>query len=341
MSSLPPRPARRPPDPPGEGPGPGTEAILAELERVEDQLAAWARSANPLTAEASRYVLRKKGKRLRPALVLLTSRLFPGKDEESVYLAALVELLHTASLVHDDIVDNAETRRGSESVHSRWGPNITVLLGDYLYIKSIGLSLRSRHDRIIRILADVSSRMIEGELDEFVLGGDLVATEDEYLRVIENKTAALISCCCRIGSILGGADPGEEDRLAEFGLGLGMSFQLVDDLLDLEGTPDAIGKPVLSDLGEGRMTLPLIHALRAPDRARRKRLEGLVGRRDLSVDERRGLLDDLIACGSLEYTRSRAREYVERSLEILFRFPDSPDREALARLAAYVLRRDR
>ena len=153
--------------------------IGPDLDRVEDRLASWSRSANPLTAEISRYVLRKKGKRLRPALVLLTSRLFSPGSEESVFLASLVEILHTASLIHDDIVDNAGLRRGRKSVHAKWGPNITVLLGDYLYIKSIGLSLQSRHERITRLLTDVSARMIEGELDEYALGGDLQITEDQ------------------------------------------------------------------------------------------------------------------------------------------------------------------
>lgn len=341
MTSVPPVPARYPRDPEDKGFDLAYGGIRDELERVEEQLASWSRSANPLTDEVSRYVLRKKGKRLRPALVLLTSRLFPGGNEEAVFLAALVELLHTASLIHDDIVDNAGIRRGRESVHSRWGPNITVLLGDYLYIKSIGLSLRAGQGRIVRILADTSSRMIEGELDEYALGGSLATSEDEYLRVIENKTAALFSCCCRFGAILGGAGPDEEERLAGFGLNLGMSFQLIDDLLDLEGEPGALGKPVLSDLGEGRMTLPLIHALRANGRVQPERLMGLIGRKDLSGRDREGLLKDLVAGGSLDYTRARARDYLERSLDLLLRFPGSPCREALARLAACVLHRDR
>jgi len=199
--------------------------IRADLDRVEDRLESWSRSANPLTAEISRYVLRKKGKRLRPALVLLTSRLFSPGSEESVFLASLVELLHTASLIHDDIVDNAGVRRGRKSVHAKWGPNITVLLGDYLYIKSIGLSLQSRHERVIRLLADVSARMIEGELDEYALAGDLRITEGQYRGIVENKTAVLFGACCRIGAILGLASPEEEESVAAYGLNLGLTFQ--------------------------------------------------------------------------------------------------------------------
>ncbi len=318
-----------------------TKEIRADLVRVEDRLESWSRSANPLTAEVSRYVLRKKGKRLRPALVLLTSRLFSPGSEESVFLASLVELIHTASLIHDDIIDNAGVRRGKESVHAKWGPNITVLLGDYLYIKSIGLSLQSRHDRVIRLLADVSARMIEGELDEYALGGDPRVTEDQYLNIVENKTAVLFAACCRIGAILGLASPEEEEAVASFGLNLGKTFQIVDDLLDFTGDPAVLGKPVLTDIAEGRVTLPLIRALKAGGRAGRARIESLIGRKDLSAGERRSFLDDLAASGAFDYAGLKAREFAERSLECLSRFPESTPRETLIRLTVFVLARNR
>ena len=315
--------------------------IRSDLDRVEDRLESWSRSANPLTAEVSGYVLRKKGKRLRPALVLLTSRLFSPGSEESVFLASLVELIHTASLIHDDIIDKADVRRGKESVHAKWGPNITVLLGDYLYIKSIGLSLQSRHDRVIRLLADVSARMIEGELDEYALGGDLGITEGQYLNIVENKTAVLFAACCRIGAILGLASPEEEEAVADFGLNLGKTFQIIDDLLDFTGDPGVLGKPVLSDLTEGRVTLPLLRALKAGGRSERERVKRLIGRKDIAADERRGLLESLAAAGAFDYANGKAREFAEKSLECLGRFPDSTPRETLIRLAVFVLTRTR
>jgi octaprenyl-diphosphate synthase len=296
--------------------------IRDDLDRVEDRLDSWSRSANPLTAEISRYVLRKKGKRLRPALVLLTSRLFSPGSEESVFLASLVELLHTASLIHDDIVDNAGVRRGKESVHAKWGPNITVLLGDYLYIKSIGLSLQSRHDRVTRLLTDVSARMIEGELDEYALAGDLGITEGQYRNIIENKTAVLFGACCRIGAILGLASPEEEERVAVFGLNLGMTFQIVDDLLDISGDPAVLGKPVLSDLAEGRISLPLIRSLQTGGRSGRERIKALVGRKDISGAERQKLVAALAAGDAFAYAGDRAREFAEKSLDAIDRFPN-------------------
>lgn len=315
--------------------------IRSDLDRVEDRLESWSRSSNPLTAEISGYVLRKKGKRLRPALVLLTSRLFSPGSEESVFLASLVELLHTASLIHDDIVDNAGVRRGKESVHTKWGPNITVLLGDYLYIKSIGLSLQSRHERVIRLLADVSARMVEGELDEYARSGDLKITEGQYLDIVENKTAVLFGACCRIGAILGLASPEEEEAVAAYGLNLGKTFQIVDDLLDVTGDARVLGKPVLSDLGEGRITLPLIRALESGGRAGRDRVKSLVGRKDISGEERRELVAALAAGGALDYATSRAREFAEKSLEAINPFPDSTPRETLIRLAVFGLLRNR
>jgi octaprenyl-diphosphate synthase len=315
--------------------------IRSDLARVEDRLESWSHSANPLTSEVSRYVLRKKGKRLRPALVLLTSRLFSPGSEEAVFLASLVELIHTASLIHDDIVDNAGVRRGKESVHAKWGPNITVLLGDYLYIKSIGLSLQSRHDRVTRLLADVTARMIEGELDEYALAGDARITEGQYLNIVENKTAVLFAACCRIGAILGLASPEEEEAVAAFGLNLGMTFQIVDDLLDFTGDPDVLGKPVLSDLNEGRVTLPLIRALKTDGRSERERIKGLVGRKDVSAEERRKLLGTLTDGGAFDYAGLKAREFAEKSLEFINRFPDSTTRETLIRLVVFVLTRKR
>ncbi len=315
--------------------------VKADLEEVERRLESWSQSGNPVTAEVSRYVLQKRGKRLRPALVLLSSRLFGAGAEEGVFLASLFELIHTASLIHDDIIDNAGTRHGGESVHTKWGPNITVLLGDHLYIRSIGLSLQSRHEGVVRLVAEVSSAMIAGELDEYALGGDLDITEAQYMSVIEKKTAAMFAGCCRVGAILGRASADEEKTLGEYGRHLGLSFQIIDDLLDLLGDQALLGKPVLSDLAEGRVTLPIIHALAADGGALRGRIGSFLRRRDLARDDRSWLLQALGESGSVAYARERADEFAGRAVSLLDRFPDSAPREALGRVARYVASRDR
>jgi octaprenyl-diphosphate synthase len=341
MTRLRPLPPGLPPDLNGHEMAAVYQDIKPDLDRVEEQLEAWSASANPLTAEVSRYVLKKRGKRLRPALVLLASRLFEAGPGEQVFLASLVELLHTASLIHDDIIDKADVRRGEESVHAKWGPNVTVLLGDYLYIKSIGLALASRHDRIIHILAEVSARMIEGELDELASSGDLGISEERYVEIIGKKTAVLFAACCRIGAILGRASLEDENTLAEFGRGIGLGFQIVDDILDFTGNERTLGKPVMSDLAEGRVTLPLIHALHGDGRPHRERISGLVGRRGASADDRAAVLHVLGSSGSLDYAAARARRYADDAVGLLGRFPESPPKRALAALARLIVDRNR
>ena len=315
--------------------------IRPKLDKAEAVLRGWADSQNPLINEISRYILQERGKMLRPALVLLGARLLGATDEEDVFLAALVEVLHTAGIIHDDIVDDARERRGRESIHARWGPNITVLIGDYLYIKSIGLSLRSKHDRVIRVVADLSARMIEGELAEVAASGDLALTEPAYLDILDKKTASLFEACCRFSAILAAAADDAEAALARYGRELGMCFQLVDDLLDFTGDPQTLGKPILSDLREGRITLPLIRALARDGRELRPRLQGLVRRRVISARDCRTIVEHLRACGALEETFAAARGHAERAKSHLAAFPDTEFRRALSGLADFALNRSR
>ncbi len=334
----------------GSGPEAGrSAALLAEIfggirdgmDEVEGNIRSWSASPNPLIAELGSYLFQETGKRLRPALLLLSARVSGYTGPDAPFLAAIVEIIHTASLIHDDIVDNSGTRRGRPSVHTVWGPNITVLLGDYLFIKSIGLALRSGDDRIIRLLADLSARMIEGELTEYAHGGDLSIPESRYYEIIDMKTASLFTAAARIGGILGKLSPGDEADLAEAGRSMGMAFQIVDDLLDFDGDAGAIGKPVLSDLAEGRMTLPLIHALNDGAGGSSGRLAGMVGRRDLDASARDEVLAILRGSGSLEYAYGKARAYVDAARALLGRFPESDGRRALYRFADLVLERER
>lgn len=313
--------------------------ISAALVEVEDELVRLSTSANPLAFEAGRYIFEKKGKRLRPALVLLAEMLCGPRREEDVRVASLVELLHAASLVHDDIVDRAETRRGRRTVHARWGPNITVLIGDYLYIRTIGLALRSAHGRVIEILTGVSELMIEGELDEYAASGCAVS-EERYLDIISKKTASLFEACGRLGAVLAGAAPEQEEDLAAFGLNLGLAFQVRDDLLDLVGDERELGKPVLSDIREGRMTLPLIHAAGIRDARARESVFGLLGRQAISRAERSAFLETLERAGSLSYASDRARDYARRAYDRLAGFPESPPKKMLAAVADFVVSRN-
>jgi octaprenyl-diphosphate synthase len=313
--------------------------IMKDLEEVELELRLFSRSPNKLISDISTYLFQTNGKRIRPALLLLCSKLLGYKGKEHILMSTLVEAIHTASLIHDDIIDNSKIRRGRESIHARWGPNITVLLGDYLYIKALALSLQSKHRQIIQILTSISARMVEGELTEYYLSGNLELAEKDYLDIINKKTASLFSASCRIGGILGKASKKEENYLAEYGANLGMSFQIIDDLLDFTGDEKTLGKPILCDLSEGRITLPLIYTLNNDGRENKKRVIELLKQKNQNKESLEEILKIVKSNGALDYTHKKAEEFSHKSREIISQFPKSTHREALSLLADFILKR--
>jgi len=314
--------------------------IRADLDRVERKLRDLSRSSVRLISEVGGYLFQKSGKRIRPALVLLCSKAFGARDAERIMLSSLVELVHTASLIHDDIIDNSGTRRGKATLHAKWGPNVTVLLGDHLYIKSINLSLGCRSPRVTAILTDVSVRMIEGEIQEFEASGRLDLAERDYLDIIGKKTAALFSASCRLGGILGGATARQENALAEYGLNLGLCFQLVDDILDYTGEENRLGKPVLADMAEGRITLPLIYALGRDGSALAGRVKKVLADGKDDLEARRDIAGRVRSLGGVTYALDRAAAFCQRSKDSLAALPRSACTESLALLADFVLSRD-
>ncbi len=315
--------------------------IRADLNQVEATLRNLTESPNKIITEIGEYLFQRAGKRLRPALLMLCSKLFGYKGEEHILLSALVETIHTASLIHDDIIDNSETRRGQDTVHTRWGPNITVLLGDYLYIKTIGLSLQTSRPEFIRILTEVSAQMIEGELHEYYMSGNLDLGEDDYLDIIRKKTASLFSASCLLGSLVADASVDMQLHMAEYGTALGMSFQIIDDLLDYAGDHKSLGKPVLSDLSEGRITLPVIYTLNQNDGIRRKRLIELFNSKDSHPDIKLEILDIIRSDGALDYTSRCAETYSRKAQSLLMEMPASPYRDSLHLIPEFVLNRSR
>lgn len=313
--------------------------IQEDLQKVEEHLRFFVQSPNKLISEIGSYLFQKSGKRIRPALLLLCSKMLGYQGQEHIPMSILVETIHTASLIHDDIIDNSQMRRGRESVHARWGPNITVLLGDYLYIKSIGLSLKSKHRQIIHILTDTSAKMIEGELYEYYVSGNINLSEKDYLNIINKKTASLFSASSRIGAILGGASKKDEKWLLDFGENLGMSFQIIDDLLDFTGDEKMLGKPILSDLNEGRITLPLIYTLNHDGEENRKLMSELLKERNPSKKSREKILEIINSNGALDYTYKKAEEFSRRSQEIISQFPPSIHRDTLNFFSDYILTR--
>jgi octaprenyl-diphosphate synthase len=315
--------------------------ISKDLRDVEENLKLFTMSPNKIISEISTYLFQNSGKRIRPALLILCAKLRGYQGKEHILMSSLVETIHTASLLHDDIIDKSEVRRGKESVHSRWGPNITVLLGDYLYIKTINHSLESQHKQIVQILTDISSKMIEGELNEYYVSWNLDINENDYLDIINKKTASLFSASCRIGGILGMASEEEENALAEFGKNLGMIFQIIDDLLDYTGDEHAMGKPILSDLREGRITLPLIYTLNNDGHENRKRITKLLKEKVLNTASLDQILNIVRSNGALDYSKKKAQEYSVLSKTLIQKLPSSIYRDALSLFPDYILNRKR
>jgi octaprenyl-diphosphate synthase len=318
------------------------DLIAPKLQMVEEELRRNFQSNIRTISDVGEHILGGGGKRLRPALLLLVSKMLRYDGYRDVVYAAVVEFIHTATLVHDDIIDDSDLRRGRLAVHSRWGNDITVLLGDYLYIKSMALALTHDTLDIVRVLCDVTLKMIEGELYQLTKNGDVDITEDEHFDIIRRKTAYLFGGCGQIGGMLGRIGEEREQALREYGFNLGITFQLVDDLLDFTGDAHAVGKPIGSDLREGKVTLPLIHALRqSPGGAAAAIVREVVASRTVTPDQWSELLHYLKEHASIDYAYRRAVEFAERAKKPLYAFPPSAERDALLALPDYVLSRDR
>ena len=317
------------------------EPIRDELEAVEQAYTSHIQSRVDLIPQIGRYIQTSGGKRVRPALLLMAARLGGYRGEPAVTYASVVEFIHTATLVHDDIIDDADLRRGKLAVHSRWGNEITVLLGDYLYIKSMGMALSCDSLEIVRLLCDVTLRMIEGELYQLTKTGDPDITEEEHFEIIRRKTAYLFGGCAEIGGMLGEVTSGQQTALQEYGFNLGIAFQLVDDLLDYTADETALGKPVGGDLREGKVTLPAILLLQRDGGRSGELIRGAVRNREISTESWRELSGLFREHRVLEHAYDRAVEYATAAKRYLDVFPPSAEREALLALPDYVLARDR
>jgi octaprenyl-diphosphate synthase len=329
------------------------ELVRDDLALVEQEIAAQNAAAIEPVSEISSYLREGGGKRLRPALLLLAAGASGYRGPSAIRLGAVVELIHNATLIHDDVIDGANTRRGRPSANARWGNHMSVLAGDWLYMQSFEMALRERNFAILDILIDLTQSMVEGELLQLTRLGRIDLSETEATELAYRKTACLFSGCSRLGAVLGRQPKHIEEALAEYGRNAGLAFQLVDDLLDFTASPEQLGKPVLSDLKEGKVTLPLIFALCAepPKQADGNGHDGngATGRGlVLKVLEERGFVSVrpeqitrlVRETGALDRAAKLAHDYVARAKNALSELPDTEYRRALLAVPDFILSRE-
>ncbi len=290
--------------------------------------------------EIGEYLRNGGGKRIRPALLLLSSKLFGYKGRGAVRLGAVVEIIHTATLVHDDIIDEATTRRGRPAANTQWGNSKCVLAGDWLYMQGFRLAVQERNFRILDSLIELTQQMVEGELLQMEKLGQLISL-DEHFDLIYRKTACLFSVCMRLGAILGEATPAQEQAVARYGHDLGMAFQIVDDVLDLTASEEVLGKPVASDLREGKVTMAVIHALERCTPGERVRIETILRERAFNGVTHSQIMDILHRYGSLEAASARAAGYAQSARKSICSFPDSEIKRALLWAPEFVVAREK
>jgi len=332
------------------------EPIRDDLKQVEREFARHVQSQVALIPTIGNYIQDGGGKRIRPAVLLMAARMAgytrdasigagssraETRDNAAVLYASVIEFIHTATLVHDDIIDESELRRGRDAVHTRWGNHVTVLFGDFLYLKSMSLALTQDNLEIIRLLCDVTLRIVEGEIYQLTKNGVVDLTEEEHFDIMRRKTAYLFAGSAKIGAMLGPTTREQQEALWDYGLNIGMAFQIADDVLDFTGEEVALGKPVGGDLREGKVTLPVIHLLSRGDKRADTLIRKVVADRTVTIEEWREIRGLLAQARSTEYARRMASDYIERAKKALYAFPPSDSRDALMYLPDYVISRDR
>jgi octaprenyl-diphosphate synthase len=317
------------------------KSILKDLEKdlaaINQALAANLQTHVPLIAEVGRHILLSGGKRVRPLLFILSARMCGCRGNHLSDFSTIFEYLHAATLLHDDVIDAASLRRGASTANTIWGNQAVILVGDFLLAKALSLAVTTDKLKILKVLSHATTLMAEGEILQLLHAGNLHITETDYFEVITRKTAILMSAACQIGAILGGAPPAQEEALSQMGLNLGIAFQVVDDILDYAGDETEMGKQVCADLREGRVTLPLIHALAQALPADRERLAAIA--QDLTPESASELRSLLEKYGSLEHSRNVARAYTLKAQENLETFPASLEKSYFAAITEELLAR--
>jgi len=324
------------------------DLVREDLEWVEKAINVESLASVETVTTIGRYLQQSGGKRLRPALLLLCARFSHsvqnnggGGGKTAIQLGAVVEMIHAATLVHDDVIDVAQTRRGRPSANVQWGNHTCVLAGDWLYMQAFQAALRERNFHILDLLISLTQMMVEGELIQLDRIGRIDITEADCMEVADRKTACLFTACAKLGAVSAGADPAAEEKLGEFAWNLGMAFQLIDDMLDFTSREQTLGKPVGGDLKEGKVTLPLVYALENATAAERRQVEMVLGDRTYDSTSFSEIYSMVERRGGIQRTRERAQQFTDRARQVVAEFPESPYQRALCTLTDLVTERDR
>jgi len=314
-------------------------AVKEDLDSIEKALVDNLNPYLDLVSEVAGHILFSGGKRLRPLLMVLSARICGYNGDYEKTFSTALEYLHAATLLHDDLVDEATLRRGKPVAHSKWGSSIAVLVGDYLLARALSISAATGRLRIVEILAGLTENMSQGEVHQLMRKGDISLTEDEYKEVIRRKTAMLFEAACRVSAILSDATEEQEKALAEYGYNLGIAFQMADDLFDYTLQTSEFGKEVGADLREGKLTLPVIYALKQAQTGDRELMIKIIRDQDFSEADFKTLIDLLKKYGGLTYTQNTAASYIDTAKRALAVFDPSPTKETMLDIAEYALAR--
>ena len=313
------------------------ESVKDDLGAIEDALQENLKPYLDLVSEVAGHILFSGGKRLRPLLMVLSARLCGYKGDYDKTFSTSFEYLHAATLLHDDLVDEASLRRGKPVAHSIWGNSTAVLVGDYLFARALSIAAATGSPAIIQVVAGITENMSQGEIHQLNRKRALDLTEAEYMDIIRSKTAMLFQGACRISAILADAAKEKESVLSDFGFHVGMAFQMADDLLDYTFDSEALGKAVGADLREGKLTLPVIYSLRHAGPAVTKKMEAIIQNDEFSYEDFKWLVAVLLESGAIDYTERLAREHVEKAKDALSIFDDSETKKILLDIADYAI----
>jgi octaprenyl-diphosphate synthase len=316
------------------------DLLREDLEKVEREISLESVSSVEAVTSINQYLQAGGGKRLRPILLLLSAKLFGPSTDSTIRLAAVVEMLHTATLIHDDVIDFAKTRRGRPSINVVWGNHTSVLAGDWLYMQAFQIALRERNFHVLDVLIGLTQDMVEGELIQLERIGKVDISEADYMELIDRKTASLFSVCARLGTVIAGGDEAAETRMGEFGWNLGIAFQLVDDVLDFTSREKILGKPVGNDLREGKVTLPLIYSLKTATPDERGMIETILSDGNYDQVPFVNILQLLHRHRGVERALERAQSFTDKARAVLAGFPESPCQRALLAVTEMVTERD-